>query len=536
MNLPKRRSGCSAIGALLLCLAVLVLAGGAQAAQAITKSPLSILYVGVNPSKPLVEDEPILNSNPERAEELQRARTGDWAQFLKQYFQSVKVVYGEEYKEAMSSEYDVTIFDALPPLLRNVNVVNPKTGERVDTRSEYLSKNYRAATIMIGAVAAEIGEGRQLKIDWLCQCLGGRALGMKRDHPIFNRPYKVEIRYEQVKTPDVYKTFYAGRNLGPTMPMWRVQTESYRDGRGFPVGLVSTGYGFDNGIDAEWISGGHSDKGVDATAIGRHANFLLWGFAASPSYMTKSARLVFVNAVDYIARFRGARQITHKLKNVVPRADLREQQWTFSAEGAARYVALLDKFRKQDAERRRRALAKERAGKPLDEDDKMLVSSPQEPPVSREQIISQQPDALQKRFGHDFAAYENYYAENMDYFFSPAGRDDAVDVDLDAKALGIANNNVRLLDTAVEMLQKGDRVKMAKRILLRYTQESFDDAGAWAAWLERNRDRLYFSEGYGYKWIVIPEKSAAWRKENCDRLYFSECNGYRASFVPEKTN
>jgi hypothetical protein len=79
---------------------------------------------------------------------------------------------------------------------------------------------------------------------------------------------------------------------------------------------------------------------------------------------------------------------------------------------------------------------------------------------------------------------------------------------------------------------------MAKRILLRYTKTSFDDfpdAKTWAAWLKQNRDRLYFSEGDGYKWIVIPEQSAAWLKKNCDKLYFSECNGYGASFLPGKS-
>lgn len=538
MRFAKTRPRCTAPRVLLLAFAVLLLSGGAEAAQPITESPLSILFVGVNPHKPLSADDRQDTSNPERREKLQQARTGDWEQFLKKYFQTVKVVYGEDYKEAMSSKYDVTIFDTVPPLLRDVDTINPETGYRINTRSEYLSKNYRAATVMIGTPAAMIGEGRELKIDWECQCLGARAFGMKLDNPIFNRPYKVDIHEEQVKTPDNYTPFYAGRNLGTTMPMWRVQTESYRDGNGFPIGLVSTGYGFDNGVDAEWISGGHSDKGVDATAIGRHANFLFWGFAASPSYLTKSARLAFVNAVHYIAHFAGARQITRKIKSVALRSDLQESQWLLSDEGSTRYVALLEKEREEDGESRQRALAKKRAGKPLDGfEEESLVNNPEQPPVTREEIIREQPDALQKRFGHDFAAYEKYYTENMDYFFSPPGGDyGEAHVDQDAKSLGIANNNIRLLDTAVQMLEKGEHKKVARRILLRYTEVPFDEfddnANSWAAWLKQNRDRLYFSEGDGYKWIVIPEKSAAWLKQHCDQLHFPECNGYRFSFTP----
>jgi len=40
-------------------------------------------------------------------------------------------------------------------------------------------------------------------------------------------------------------------------------------------------------------------------AIGRHGNFLHWGFAALSDDMTDEARDVFANAVVYIAGFAG---------------------------------------------------------------------------------------------------------------------------------------------------------------------------------------------------------------------------------------
>lgn len=43
-------------------------------------------------------------------------------------------------------------------------------------------------------------------------------------------------------------------------------------------------------------------------AIGRHGNFLHWGFAALSDDMTDEARDVFANAVVYIAGFAGKRR------------------------------------------------------------------------------------------------------------------------------------------------------------------------------------------------------------------------------------
>ena len=66
------------------------------------------------------------------------------------------------------------------------------------------------------------------------------------------------------------------------------------------VGMVSRPGGFEDSPEAEIISGGVSGKTWDAVAIGRHGNFLHWGFAASPDDMTGEARDVFANAVVYM--------------------------------------------------------------------------------------------------------------------------------------------------------------------------------------------------------------------------------------------
>lgn len=490
----------------LMVLVVLSTACGSQflnAQTAIEKSDLKVLYIGVNPDKPLSRKEKAYAMDTLRVLDMKKKRTPDFETFLNQYFNSVKVVYGEDYNEGMSADYDVTIIDTYLKHFAGGRKTDPKTGEMTYETPKYLTEDYSDATIMIGEPSAYIGQGRQLKIDHLCLCLDAHAHGMKLKHPIFNTPYKVEMPKEEVELTGNYHARYGGRNLGKSMPMWRIQTEGYRDGKGFPVGLVSGGYGFDNGIDAEWISSGTCDKGIEATAIGRHANFFHWGFAAAPEYLTENAKLALINAIHYIAPFKGAKQITRKIKGTQLREYLREQQWTVSDQGSAAWLAYLEESAKKQREHVKKIQAKKDAGKELTEMENMMLQMP-ERKETRVWTIRHEPQEMKDKHGENWSAYENRYKENMDYFYAIEGEWYKIAVDEDAKALGIPNSDIKLLEKAVKMLKKGDRSEMAKRILTRYTKESFETAAEWAKWLKTNRKNLYFSEGDGYKWIVLP--------------------------------
>ncbi len=503
------------IGRMLLILAMTTLAAGCgrqpeqAATEQIEKSDLRILYVGTDPQLPITERFLMISSgNPTRAGELLRSRAGEFEAFLKQYFDTVQVVYADAYKEAMSTDYDVTIIDGYLP--KSPDDGTPEVSDDgVRKQPQYLSREYSHATVMIGEPSAFIGQGRELKINHLCLCLDAHAHGMKLDHPIFHTPYEVQITYEDRTVPGNYKARYSGRDLGDTMPMWRTQTEGYHDGNGFPIGLVSTGYGFDNGIDAEWISSGHCDKGVNSMAIGRHANFFHWGFAAAPPYMTDSAKRAFINSIHYIAPFKGAAQITRKIKYMPLREYQREQQWTMTDRGWAAWQAYFEEGNRKSIEQKKKLQARKDAGETLNEIEQVILNMPARSEI-RAWTIRHEPQMLKDKFGEDWAAYERYYAENMDYFYPvPSGRGlFQVAVDEDARALGIRNSRVELLEAAVGMLQEGKRAPMANRILARYTNESFQTAGEWAAWLQAHRDRLYFSEGDGYKFMVLPQQQA----------------------------
>ncbi len=134
-------------------------------------------------------------------------------------------------------------------------------------------------------------------------CLARSAHGMVPNHSIFQGPFPVDMQLEEVPTPANYRRFPAGQSLGATMPVWHVDTTDYRSDKSLQPGTVAGDFGFLDSPDTEVISGGINSKGPGAVAIGRHASFFLWGFAAEPSRMTASGRNAFLNSICYAQRF-----------------------------------------------------------------------------------------------------------------------------------------------------------------------------------------------------------------------------------------
>lgn len=274
-------------------------------------------------------------------------------------------------------------------------------------------------------------------------------------HEIFQKPLKVNIRWEERPTPEDYRHWPGGEKLGKTMKVWKTQTKTFPE---TDPGLVSDPYGFDDSPDAEAISSGLNSKGPDSVALGRHGNFFLWGFSAGPSDMTPEARQCFVNSVCYIQKFDGQKPLVRK--------NGRGRQWALVYAG---YVNLIT-------------------------DEKFI-----------EQLF---PADLRKRFGKDAEKYRKYYQENLEYLHPSSNGRFAVDEDV--KGLGLSNRKVELLDRCVSLLEKGEKADLALRVLKRYTGESFAAARERRAWLEKNRGRLFFSDVGGFKFFVAPaDKQAA---------------------------
>lgn len=296
----------------LSMMALALLACIATMAATVKKTHLKVLYVGGHS-----DIETFGNDNYDKAENAKSivARTAAWKNFLETYFTTVKVVQGEEYNYKMSYNYDVTIIDGDPKPLEPRRMVyqNGKFAKMI--YAKYFPEDFDHPVITIADESETTGRRLGVKNDWYCLCLLGHAYNMNTKNAIFKGPYKVKLTMVERPTPAGAKEYaeITHEQLPSTLPMWKVQNKDYQNTKGYKVGMVTREWGYLDSPDTEIISGGESAKSYGAISIGRHANFLHWGFSASPADMTEEAKPVFLNAVVYISKFAGHHIIARKL-------------------------------------------------------------------------------------------------------------------------------------------------------------------------------------------------------------------------------
>lgn len=470
-------------------------------------SRLRVLFVGYDPKSAQLNEMERYSNNPEQLLALKRARSGNFERLLRRYFATVRVVYGPAYKEALSADYDVTIFDALPPAITPEVVERDlKTGEVVRYEpAHYLTEGFDRAAILLREVAAEISQPLHYKMDWECLCLEAHAHDMKLSHPVFNTPFVVTPTLVERPTPESYRRrFYSGRALTDTMLMWRVQNQSPSDGKGFPAGLVSSGPGFVDATDSEVISGGECSKARESVSIARHGNFFMWGFSGDPQYMTGEAQLVFVNAIHYIARFQGQHPYSHRPYRSYTREVALDT--AYSSQQGDTYDAWV-KTQEAEYEAQHRYLRQlQKAGRKLPPEVLKQLDEPKPPTKDRshwlkEEVLSLYPDSVVAVLGSDVQKYLPYYESSVEYL-RPGAKN--FEVDEDVRSLAISNRSIALLDLCLAMLESNTEVEKALRILTRYTGEDFHSAPEWRRWLDAHRSNLYFSDVDGFKFHSAP--------------------------------
>lgn len=496
--------------AALTVLSIFILCVQTAAQSGIRKKPLKVLFVGYDPSKPMPQ---ATRSYPGMmSKELFTAeypvRMPAFKQLLSTYFTGVQTMDCRDWKPSDSDPYDVTIFDFKPnPLPATAAASATANGKAAPSRPKYLPDNFAKPVVFISSTAAEMGEGIGLKLDWLCLCLDADAHHFNAKHQIFQGPLqKVVPTTAMKKTPDGIFHYTTGRNIPKELPMWRVQTVGYLDGGDrCRVGLVSRGNRFAEGPDAEIISSGVCLKDVGAVALGRHGNFFLWGFGASPAQMTEEAKKVFVNTVAYMKQFEGKVPITRKYNDRMGTTDdLRETVAKTSRESYDEYVKQSEAFNEMNAKEKKRLDEKKAAGQTLtssEEESLAYIGRPQKIDTY-EAFLKARMGKFAARFGTDAAAFQKYMNDNFNYIYcNPQGFYE-FEVDEDVQKIGIPNHSVKLLDTCVNMLKQNDRPELALRVLKRYTGEQFTTTKDWNNWLTKSRNKLYFSETDGYRFKI----------------------------------
>lgn len=487
----------------LSMMAIALLACIATMAATVKKTNLKVLYVGGHSDMEIFGER---NYDKEANAKSIEARTAAWKSFLETYFTTVKTVQGSEYNYKMSYNYDVTIIDGDPKPLEPRRMVSQNGKNDKLIYAKYFPENFDRPVITIADESETAGRSIGVKNDWYCLCLLGHAYNMNTKSAIFKGPYPVKITTENRPTPAGAKEYgeFVHEKVPATVAMWKVQNKDYGNSKGYKIGMVTRPWGYLDSPDTEIISGGESAKCFHAISIGRHANWLHWGFSASPADMTEEAKPVFLNAVVYISKFAGHHIIARKLnEGIATRTSVDEQKYNVSKENYDSYKKSIEGYNQLMKHMSDSLKAIEAAGGKLSDTDKTYMQMgehPQEVPNYLD-YVKERAGELYEKFGADVTAYEKYYTENRPYFYGNLN-DYGVELDEDAKSLGIANNDKRILDKAISMWENNQDVEKAKRILYRYTLLRYEDAKEWRQWYKKYQNKLFFTESGGWLWLV----------------------------------
>jgi hypothetical protein len=277
------------------------------------------------------------------------------------------------------------------------------------------------------------------------------AESLDANHEVYRTPFAVQPEFESWDTPENYKRNYVGSDKLPEkMKVWLVQKTDKPFGS-----VVAWGAGFTDSPDAEVLALGFNvGKSYGDVGIGRQGNFLQWGYSAPPSQMTEPGRKLFLNCIHYICKFDG-------------KAPLLRRQ------GMARSYAVV------------------LAGviNRINGDQKKFFL----------QIF---PEELYEKYHADPKGLAAYYRTNQEFVYY----DRAYRVDEEIQSLGLdSNRKVANLGRVIELLDDAPHAATARKLLSRYTDQSFETPAQWQQWFEENKDRIYFTDLGGYRFRVVPK-------------------------------
>lgn len=423
-------------------------------------------------------------------------RMSDFEVFLGDHF-SVTTTHLGKFQPSIADGHDVVIFDWSATYDGQGNPDRKKSDELSDSIPK-LTETFDRPAVLVGAAGGKVAMPLKLKLNWYCRCLYDAAYRPRLDHTIFHEPLPVTVNWEERKTPNLYPFLTLDKELGATMNVWKVQVRGYPD---VDPGLVSVLDGFEDSPDAEVFAQGISMKGPDNVSIGRHGNFLLWGFSSPPSDLTPAARQLFVNAVHYIRRFDGRKPLVRK----ITAARIRALYYAAQPQRLTQdYRTCFEEHYRVMFTTRPEWIPEKHNGDTDKYVAELLRRSQQAAKASIKNVF---PSELFEQYAFDGEKYTKYYRENLEYL-RPVTEDYAVKfiVDEEVKSLGVSNRKVELLDRCIGLLAQAEQSDLARRLLARYTLEKFNDVADWREWLEANRDRLFFTDVGGFKFMAAPSE------------------------------
>lgn len=472
------------------------------------KSPIKVLFVGYDPQKPAPVPEGRYPGSMTKEGFLAEypIRMPAFKALLNEYFTDVATMDCRDWKPEDSERYDVTIFDFNTKVLEPARQEKLANGGTKYIPARYLPDNFSKPVVFIATTAPDMGGRIGLKLDWLCLCLDADAHHMNTSHAIFRGPIENVVPTMVMKnTPDGVFHYTTGLNLPKQIPMWRVQKTGHSESKDVRIGLVARGNRFTDSPDAEMISSGVNTKDVGAVALGRHGNFFLWGFSASPADMTEEAKKVFVNTVAYMKEFNSRTPIARKYNDrMATTDDVKEIVAMTTKEKYEEYVQSLKDFNEYNKHQKKQLDEKVAAGQTLSSKEKesMTYLGREQNIESYESYIRSRMGKLAVKFGSDASAYQKYMKDNFDYIYCDPDGFFSYEVDEEAKQIGISNHDTRFIEICISKLKKNDQPALALKMLKKYTTEDFSSPNEWSSWFAKNKKKLFFTETGGYKFLV----------------------------------
>lgn len=429
-------------------------APSAQASPVEAKQPVSVLYVFGDDGDDL---------DPERG--------ADFRRFLEEHFVSARTAKDRDFTPALAQDVDVILVDG--------------------DISKRLPADFHRPMVLLGTTFGPIGipENRGHKLQNLCMLLTEKLHSLRLDHPIFRGPLPVTPTLADEFDPVTRRHVHAWKTHEPFI--------YFRYGS-LAKGLTVSGTRLLGAEDSEVIALGMTSqqRGNHAAALAREANLFHWGPAASPRHMTEHARRVFVNTIVYMKQFDGARPTVWR--SVRPRSGM----------------AVAFNILTYESNQLENPLTGGNAGD-IDLQEVGIgasTNSVQQITELQQLIDATFPPDVVKRLGYDVEKYRALYEPNIAYVFVPHGTT-WYTIDEEAKSIGLPNNDLRFLEKCIELLKQPAEAPKGRRLLERYTGLSFPGAKAWEQWLESNREKLYFSDYYDYRFYTGPVGPAPSDKE-----------------------
>ena len=276
-----------------------------------------------------------------------------------------------------------------------------------------------------------------------------------REHSIFKVPLEVKTNeLISARTPAAFKSAVTNSEI-KLLPMVADRAKNWRPG------WVTYSDGFENNPDVEIMCGGETEKAATAAAVWRQGNLLHFGFEQDPAELNENGRRLLLNSIAYISKFKEDRPIA-----ITP------------------------------------SVFAGKVGLPRTYLDRRISKG-----YSREElewILAS--DIVSKFEVMQIPEMQKWFAENRGYLHPGDAGEKKLEIDAQAKQLGIAFDQLSFFEKCAAKLD-GSQATIATEVLRRYAPTetaNLKTSGDWTQWFKENRDYLFFSDQGDYRWYIDP--------------------------------